>query len=110
MDVIKKFTLNLDPSYSSPAFIQLVESHLPLLLLPNNYSVLTVEQYLTNKYKGDFYGLLVEKQINPVVHYASLRINDLKNPGDYNGETNTVLICNTGILTSLMSLTQIEYT
>lgn len=110
MDIFNKITLTIDSSYLEPSFIQQIETHLPLLMLPNNYSTVTIEPYLTKKFRGDFYGLLIEKNINPIAHYASLRINGFKNPSDYQGDINTFLVSSTELIVNIMNLTQVEYT
>lgn len=76
----------------SPGFRNLIENH--LIFLRNRTSTINtpIEAIVENKYKGDFYQLLLYLGIDQDLFWITLRLNNLHNPLDYSGNLGTILI------------------
>lgn len=109
MDLFNKLTAVQDNVYFTKTFQDIVETHLLYLNNERFVEIRQIAPYLSLKYKGDFYGLLLELKIDRVAHYASLRINNLVNPFDYDGQENFIRVVNSGVLVSLFDLTRTEF-
>jgi len=109
MDLFKKLTAVDDGVYFTKGFQALIETHLLYLNNEKFVEIKPIAPYLSLKYKGDFYGLMLELNIPRLAHYASLRINGLANPFDYNGDSNFISIVNPSVLMNLVKLTRTEY-
>ena len=109
MDLFNKLTAVQDNVYFTKTFQDIVETHLLYLNNERFVEIRQIAPYLSLKYKGDFYGLLLELKIDRVAHYASLRINNLVNPFDYDGKENFIRVVNSGVLVGLFDLTRTEF-
>lgn len=84
-------------------YFKIIEDSL-YVLKTKKKEVRAVEPYLTHKYKSDFYGLLTELKVPVPLHYATLRINDMKNPNEYLGDENFIYIVNESYLNALFKM------
>ena len=109
MDLFKKLTAVQDDVYFTKTFQDIIETHLLYLNNERFVEVKHITPYLSLKYRGDFYGLLLELKIDRIAHYASLRINGLTNPFDYDGQENFIRVVNAGVLVGLYDLTRTEF-
>ncbi len=109
MDLFNKLTAVQDDVYFTKTFQTIVETHLLYLNNERFVEIRQIAPYLSLKYKGDFYGLLLELKIDRIAHYASLRLNNLVNPFDYEGQENFIRVINPSILVSLFDLTRTEF-
>lgn len=109
MDLFNKLTAVDDDTYFTKEYQAIIETH---LLFLNNERFIEIKQiapYLSLKYKGDFYGLLLELKLERLSHYATLRVNGLTSPLNYNGDENFIRTVRPGILVSLVNLTKTEF-
>ena len=61
-----------------------MEDHIGLISSERLYTVVDISNEPTEKYIGDFYGLLADLNIPTEVWYPILRLNGLYSPLDYN--------------------------
>ena len=54
-------------------------------------------------YTADFYGLLFHLKVPMEYHYAVLRVNGLRNPSDFQGTEDSVVIPDTDIIKRLLN-------
>ncbi len=109
MDLFNKLTAVDDDTYFTKEYQAIIETH---LLYLNNERFVEIKQiapYLSLKYKGDFYGLLLELKLDRLSHYATLRINGLTSPLNYNGDENFIRVVRSEILVNLVELTKTEF-
>ncbi len=77
--------------YYSSAFRDVIEQHLPKLILYNAHD-LTVEPNVAHKYRTDFYGLLRYMGVTPQMWWPTLRVNGMTSPTEYTDEMLAVSI------------------
>lgn len=77
---IRRPTSNL---YFDPAFRRTLEQHLPLLRLHPDATIETIPADEVYRFEGDFYGLLLVKQVDPSYHWITLRLNHWTHPSQF---------------------------
>lgn len=70
-------------SYYDLAFRRVWEDHISQDVSPYIGSVSPLSARQTDKFKGDFYGLLIELSVKEEHHWYTLRINDLHSTADF---------------------------
>lgn len=96
-----------DTLYFTPTFKRLIEEHLPYLINTESTQVITIKDYETTKFKGDFYGILITYNVPAIAHYATMRVNGMKTSSDYAGLATIFTIPSTSILNRLYSRSQV---
>lgn len=81
-----------DGSFFEENFQIILESHIPYLKGLDTTFQQMVENHQAFKYEGDFFGLLLELGVIERYHFITMRINNLRCPGDYRREMNILLI------------------
>jgi len=92
-----------DPNYYTDGFRNLIENH--LLYLRNHVTtrLIKVDSWLEYKYKGDFYGLLLDLKINQDLHWITMRVNHLHSPIEYTPYISQLLEPTTVTVNELLS-------
>lgn len=76
----------------SPSMLADVYHHLYRFMSSQNNLQITVDPVTGLRYAGDFIGLLIEKGVPSRLHRATLLLNNLSDPMDYDGTKLTFLI------------------
>lgn len=82
---ISQLAEQVDPVYTDPEFIALLESHMTYFRNHPSVGYITVTEHEADKYIGDFYGLLHNKNIPFSNHLLILRMNGYISSADYDG-------------------------
>jgi hypothetical protein len=90
--------------YHDPKFIQIIENHLTYLRSSTAIKILTVDGFIREKYKGDYYSLLNHLLVEPKYHYIVMRFNGYTSSSDYRGTEDKVLMPDFNQIESLMSV------
>lgn len=80
-----------DDVYYSDNFRVTIESCLDVLRT-RNASRRSVESSTAYKYEGDFYGLLLDMNVDSRYHWVYLRVNGLSNPTQYTMDSASTLV------------------
>lgn len=75
-----------DRIYYDPGFRAVIETHLIALRSPNIATSEPISPQKVHQYEGDFYGLLIEKNIPMHLHWIYLRVNGMMNPAEFGTE------------------------
>lgn len=73
--------------YYRKDFRDVIEDHLLLLTKAPQTQPLSLEPFLAELNKGNFYGLLIQLKIPKQLHWITLRVNGLTTPSGYTGDT-----------------------
>lgn len=90
MDIINSMRLN-DTAYYSEEMLNFLEDHL-VYLNSLDTTKIGLEYTEALKYKGDLFGILNKKKIDPNYHYVVMRINGFKSSSDFTGEETFILV------------------
>lgn len=90
--------------YYSNLFRTQIECHLPLLQSQIVSSVIAVTPADADSFRGDFYGLLIQYKIPRQYHWITLRLNGMKSPDEYDGETLNFWLADQDFLTNLANV------
>lgn len=91
---ITNFLPQVYEAENDPEFIAFVESNLSYIMAYTGAQQRVVEPVIAMKYTADFYGLLHELNILPILYYVTLRCNGLKNSKDYDGVSTVIVVPN----------------
>ena len=91
--------------YNDKSFIHLVESMVNEVLVEYKQ----IEAIDTHKFEFDFYGLLKRYNVPRELHYITLRLNNLKNPTDYQSEDLFIVVPENGQVPRLRKLFKSTY-
>lgn len=110
MDIYTKLVYSGDDVYYKDDFRQVVEDHLYVIRNDRKYTVESIEPMRAYKYAHDFYGLLQDLKVPMQYHWASLRLNGLTSPEDYDGHSGTIMIVDPDVIEQLLATheTQLE--
>lgn len=98
--LVKKSNVEI---YTTEGFRKVIEDHLQeIRLAVMEVKVPTARQ--VEKYRGDFYGLLLEWNVNPELLWITTRVNGLVSTSDYNGDIPMVKLINPRYINSLYEL------
>lgn len=86
-----------------PKVIQKLEDYKTFLVNDPTTRVEVIDNQLANKYKGDFYGLLLSLGISLNYHWIIMRMNGLASPEDYKGTELLICIPSTSVIDTLIS-------
>lgn len=78
---------NSDDWYQNSNFNEFIESHLTYISQNKMGTAQQVDDDIAAKYRGDFYGLLLARNIISDYHYIVLRLNGFTSPSDFDGQT-----------------------
>lgn len=90
--------LNLSPQttfddvYYNPAFMKVIEDNLTYLRSTGKVRPVALTNVQCAKYRGDFFGLLIDLQVSLQYHHMVMRVNNYLNPGDFTGEINAIIM------------------
>lgn len=101
---IEDLAISVIDNYYEEGFIELIEQHLNYFRQSGNYDTIIILDQEGYKYEGDFYGLLNSKDISPNLHYAAVRLNNMRASSDYTGAPGTFLIPNSSVLNTLVKI------
>lgn len=98
--------LQSDPGpdiYYTPQAHVVIEDHLTLLREDSETIRITIEPHICVKYRGDLFGLLRFARVPPYLHYATMRVNFMSSPIDYNSTTTELLVPSDNALTKIIN-------
>lgn len=101
MTILKKMVAIGDPNFYTSKYRQMIEDHIIFLRNHKTNSIVTLAPMVSFKYAADFYGLLFHLKVPMEYHYAILRLNNYRNPSDFQGTEESILICDTELLKRL---------
>lgn len=81
-----------DQSFFERDFQIILESHIPHLLSLESTFTQVIDERISFKYEGDFFGLMNEMGILSRYHFIMMRVNNLRCPGDYKRTNNVITI------------------
>lgn len=93
-----------DEVYFNPAFLKVVEDNLTYLRTSGRISSVTLTNTQCQKFQGDFFGLLIDLQVQLKHHHIVLRVNNLLHTGDFTGEVNVILMPDVTIIEQLKTV------
>ena len=73
--------------YTTDAFRKVIEDHLQEIRSKGTGEIKVPSARQVEKYRGDFYGLLLEWNVNKDLLWITTRVNGLYSSSDYNGDT-----------------------
>lgn len=93
-----------EPIYYEKGFYNVVEDHLQWLQDPANSEVHQVSGMEAHRYYGRFYAYLrdVVGKDTPQYYYPILRVNNMKNPMEFDQKWHHVMIPKDGVMDTLM--------
>lgn len=74
--------------YFDPVFRNMVEQHLSVLRYHPEVALDEISPDQVFRFRGDFFGLLQQKNIDPSLHWIYLRVNNLLSPTDFGNAFN----------------------
>lgn len=89
--------------YDSEAFREVLMKHLPKLKM-GQVGTLDISQNEADKFKGDFHGLLLTKQVQSHLWWLFTVLNGLNCSTDYDGDMLEVITPDTDYLEKLVSI------
>lgn len=92
-----------DSSFYTSKYRQMIEDHIIFLRNHKSNSVVPIAPMVSFKYAADFYGLLFHLKVPMEYHYAILRINGLRNPSDFRGTEESIVVCDTEVVKRLLN-------
>lgn len=92
MSVLGLLTNSGPDFYYTPEWRKLVEDHLQWLRNNAEMDVVTIDDHLGYKYRGDFDGALLELGVPVERQWVALRVNGMTNSTEYDGTGGTVMI------------------
>ena len=87
----------------NPKVIQKLEDFRTILITDKTTRLEIVSNQVANKYKGDFYGLLLDLRVPLDYHWTTMRLNGYTTPEDYQGTELMIYIPSTTIIDNLVS-------
>jgi hypothetical protein len=96
----------VEADFYSDDFLKLIEDHLTELRKDPRTVIRQISNVQCVKYQGDFFGLLLDLQIQPQYHHAVLRVNNLLSAADFTGLVNQIVIPNLPAIDMLKNLYQ----
>lgn len=93
--------------YYSPAWQQMMESHLRATINRADNTVLNFTPAQAYKYEGDLAGLLTELKVKPCYHWLLMRFNDMRTYTDFDGVQTSLRVPN---FTFIERLTEVHKT
>lgn len=102
MSVLRRARDAGEASYQTRLFRRVVEDHLDLIKTRaiSKTEIPTPQQF--GKYRGDFYGLLIELGVKEQFHWITLRVNGLHSPADYVDENLLISIINPSYIKTIV--------
>lgn len=91
MDILD-LTPEVDNVYCDPEFKHMLESYLTTFLKSPNLKGIPATPLQQGLYKGNFYLLLLDMNIDARFHWVTMRVNGFLSPYEYAGTDITVLI------------------
>jgi len=82
-------------------FKQGVEDHLTELINEPSTSNMSVTPFQNGKYRGDFYGLLIDLKVPMDLHWVILRMNGYHNPTAFTSDLLWIIVPDRGYLSVL---------
>lgn len=74
--------------YFDPVFRNLIEQHLSVMRFHPETIIDEIPSDQVFRFRGDFFGLLQQKNIDPSVHWIYLRVNNMVSPTDFGNAFN----------------------
>lgn len=90
--------------YYDSKFRQVMEDHIPYMIENNMYDVMTINDGQAYKYENDFYGLLVNSNIDPNLHWITMRLNGLLHPGEYQQDQLTIKVPDRSVVNDILRM------
>lgn len=101
---IKTLIGTTDNFYHETKFLELIESHLTFLRNAEGVMTLPVSSLASEKYRGDFFGLLADMNIPKDHWHIAMRVNDLRSSADFTGKMDVILVPNNQSLVLLKNI------
>ena len=101
-------SVNYSDSPNRRRFRDVLEDHIPNILSQTNTSVREVSFVERNKWRGDMFGFLNTKGIDPDLHWITMRINGFLNPNEFPDGKETILVPNIQYINSLLARFETE--
>jgi len=86
------------PIFYDRLFRITLESYLTWLINDSSTQQINIDPQLAYKFEGDFFGLLLQYNIKPYLHWVIMRMNGLTSPLDSEADINTLLIPNDAVI------------
>lgn len=89
---INNLVSKTDDNFFDTKFLELIESHLTYLRGLETNMVLPVSSLNSEKYRGDFFGLLADMNVPKDHWHITMRVNDYKSSADFDGKRDHIVI------------------
>lgn len=90
--------------FFDPDFINVLDSHLEWLKAQPGSRYQEIPAHSLENYKGDFFAVLTDFDIDPNYHRVIMRLNGFMSPCDYLGQPMQVFIPNVGTIESIAAV------
>lgn len=92
--------------YYDDDFRAVIEAHVDFLRAHSETRVLNLEPHIVYRYEFDMYGLLMNYNIQPYMHWIVLRVNNLYSAQNFPTDLNQLLIPSDGCINILRQVYQ----
>lgn len=89
--------------YEEDGFKIVIEDHLSWLKNHSDNTGIAPDGPTVEKYRGDFYGLLIESGISSKYHWTAMRVNGMYSPTDYGRGYGNIIIPSPTVVDTLMA-------
>ena len=93
-------------TFYTTEFRNMLDSYLYWFKVDSTTVVLSVDAHLQDKYVGDFEGLLLELKVPRSLHWLTMRMNDIDDPGVYTLDAASILVPSSSTVDRLLSIHQ----
>lgn len=101
---VSNYTLTIEPVYTEPGFIQVIEDNLNIIRTNPNNRVVFIRGNVLQRNMYDLYTLMRDLNIPAEYHYVTMRINGYESPSDFDSTKDHILTVDRDIIDELMSV------